>query len=88
MINNGANYLDRWCQAKYALEVFAAMLDEKDTMNVYAMSDFSSQDIDYSSVGPHIRLSGNNSIEENVGSIHSMLTKSYATPFNCHSTNL
>lgn len=28
----------RWCQAKYAMEVFCAMMGEEDTMNIYAMN--------------------------------------------------
>ena len=28
----------RWCQAKYAMEVFCAMMDENDIMNIYAMN--------------------------------------------------
>lgn len=30
--------IERWSQAKYSLEVFAAMLNEDDTMNIYPMS--------------------------------------------------
>ncbi len=81
MIDDGSGYLDRWCQAKYALEVFAAMLEENDTMNIYAMSDFSYTDIDYSKVQPHITLSGNSAPADNVAAIHSMLTDASSTPF-------
>ena len=35
MYNNNET---RWCQAKYAMEVFCAMLGEKDTMNIYSLS--------------------------------------------------
>jgi len=28
----------RWCQAKYAMEVFCAMMGEQDIMNIYAMN--------------------------------------------------
>lgn len=81
MIDDGSDYLDRWCQAKYALEVFAAMLEENDTMNIYAMSDFSYTDIDYSKVQPHITLSGNSDPADNVAVVHSMLTDASSTPF-------
>lgn len=81
MIDDGSGYLDRWCQAKYALEVFAAMLEENDTMNVYAMSDFSYSDIDYSKVPPHITLSGSSAPADNVAVIHNMLTNASSTPF-------
>lgn len=81
MIEDGVSYHDRWCQAKYALEVFAAMLEENDTMNVYTMSDFSYTDFDYSSVPPNITLFGKSSVSDNVSQIHNMVTDSYATPF-------
>ena len=32
------NGLPRWSQAKYAMEVFAAMLGENDTMSIYELS--------------------------------------------------
>ena len=33
-------YVDTWCQAKYAMEVLAAMLGENDKLNVYYMSSY------------------------------------------------
>ena len=42
MIRQGDTYVDTWCQAKYALEAVAAMLDEGDALNVYYMSDYDS----------------------------------------------
>lgn len=81
MIDNDTGYHDGWCQAKYALEVFAAMLEENDTMNVYAMSDFSYYGMDYSSIPPHITLQGINEASDNVSQIHNMLTDASATPF-------
>ncbi len=33
-------YVDTWCQAKYAMEVLTAMLDENDKLNVYYMSSY------------------------------------------------
>lgn len=81
MIDNDNGYHDGWCQAKYALEVFAAMLEENDTMNVYAMSDFSYYGIDYYAVPPHITLMGQNEASDNVSQVHSMLTDANATPF-------
>ena len=38
--DDNGTYVDRWCQAKYAMEVFAAMLGEKDTLNIFFMSDY------------------------------------------------
>ena len=42
MIGNlNANlYVDAWRQAKYVLEVFAAMLDSEDTLKLYVLSDY------------------------------------------------
>ena len=81
MIDNDTGYHDGWCQAKYALEVFSAMLEKNDTMNVYAMSDFSYYGIDYYAVPPHITLMGQNEASDNVSQVHSMLTDASATPF-------
>ena len=38
MIRQGSTYVDTWCQAKYALEVVASMLDDRDVLNVYYIS--------------------------------------------------
>lgn len=81
MIEDTTGYQDRWCQAKYALEVFAAMLEETDTMNVYAMSDFSYPADDYSGVGPYLSLSGSASPAENVAAVHQKVTGAHSTPF-------
>jgi hypothetical protein len=40
MIEDGGVYNDRWGQAKYAMEVFVVMLEGKNAMRVYYMSDF------------------------------------------------
>lgn len=69
--------VDRWCQAKYAMEVFASMLGEKDTMSIYAMSDFV-----YSETGsPVLTVSGSESVEARVQSVHDMITAASNTPF-------
>lgn len=65
-----------WCQAKYATEVFAALMEENDTMNVYAMSDF-----DIGPSEPHLVLSGADGAETNVNRIHNMITRMWGTPF-------
>lgn len=70
--------VDTWCQAKYAMEVFAAMLSDNDTMNVYVMSDFQS-----STAGkPKLVLRGSDGTKNNVGKVHSMITTAGNTPFN------
>lgn len=75
---NGKN-IDRWCKAKYSMEVFASMLTESDTMNIYVMSDF--DDEAPSSKKCQITLNGSDSVSTNVKKIHSMETMSGNTPF-------
>lgn len=70
MIFTSDKKCDTWCQAKYAMEVFAAMLGAKDTMNVYVMSDF--QQVD--SAPPLLTLKGSDTTTANVGKVHNMLT--------------
>ncbi len=38
MVKEAGNYIMRWSQAKYAVEVFAAMMGKADEMNIYPMS--------------------------------------------------
>ncbi len=78
MINNGS-LVDTWCQAKYSMEVFAAMLGKNDTMNVYVMSDY---DGGAMSAPPRLTLKGSSGAETNVNQVHSMLTAAGNTPFN------
>jgi hypothetical protein len=69
--------LDTWCQAKYAMEVFGAMLGERDEMNIYVMSDFDGKTTDK----PKLTLYGNKNTAENVKKIHDMEIKTGTTPF-------
>ncbi len=78
MIETDGVKVDTWCQAKYAMEVFAAMLGQNDTMNVYVMSDFVSN----TTAGPKVVLDGKEGAKANVAKIHEMLTKATDTPFN------
>ncbi len=71
--------VDTWCQAKYSMEVFAALLGDIDTMNIYVMSDFSSSS---ASAGPHLVLNGKDGASINVEKVHSMVTAAGNTPFN------
>ena len=68
---------DRWCQARYAMEVFAAMLAPGDTLNIYTMSDFGPGK---TKAGPHLSVKGGDP-QDSVAKIHAMITKSSATPF-------
>ncbi|MCL1917277.1 MAG: hypothetical protein FWG14_03000 [Peptococcaceae bacterium] len=80
IVNEDNVYLDRWGQAKYAMEVFAAMLEEKDTMRVYYMSDFSSTNSTNASA--KITISGAEPAEKRVAKIHDTVTSSSGTPYD------
>lgn len=74
-------YVDRWCQAKYAMEVFAAMLGEKDTLNIFYMSDYASSS---ASKAPGLTLQGSKEAsvtESNVKKVHDTLTSPSGTPY-------
>ena len=75
-------YVDRWCQAKYAMEVFAAMLGEKDTLNIFFMSDYI---YSTSSKAPGLTLRGSKDAsvtESNVQKVHNVLTSPSGTPYS------
>lgn len=74
---NGAP-VDTWCQAKYAMEVFAAMLEETDRMNIYYMSDYAKG----TAAAPRIQLNGIDGAAANVAHVHGEKTKAGNTPFN------
>ena len=65
--------VDTWCKAKYATEVFAALLGEKDTLNIFVMSDYSKA---------KLKLNGKDGAETNVKKVHSMITNALSTPFD------
>ena len=81
MIRTDGIYVDTWCQAKYAMEVFAAMLGEKDTLNIYYMSDY----VSGTTASPKVTLTGStdsNITTNNVNTIHELVTDCSETPFN------
>ena len=78
MITNGAAPVDTWCQAKYSMEVFAALMGKNDTMNVYVMSDYDGM----SASRPRLTLKGSDGAERNVKAVHDMLTFAGNTPFD------
>ncbi len=81
MIRTDGAYVDTWCQAKYAMEVFASMLGEKDTLNIYYMSDY----VSGITAKPKISLTGSkdaNVTTNNVNTIHKLVTDCSDTPFN------
>jgi len=75
-------YLDRWGQAKYAMEVFAAMLEERDVMNVYYMSDFDTTAGGNINAPPKITIHGSESASARVAKIHNTVTRAANTPFD------
>lgn len=79
MIETDGQLVDTWCQAKYAMEVFAALLGTHDTMNVYVMSDFAGGGM---SAAPKLVLKGGDGQAANVAKVHGMLTAAGGTPFN------
>lgn len=58
----------RWCQAKYAMEVFCAMMGENDVMNIYAMNN------------PEI-LTLDGGDPARVEKVHAMTSRYSGTPF-------
>ena len=80
--DSGSMYTDNnmmWSQAKYAAEVFAAMLGPDDNLNIYLMSDFLSIP---SIETPRLQLSGRNGTDDNVKAVHDMVTsRASNTPF-------
>ena len=81
MIRIGDTWVDTWCQAKYAMEVVAAMLDERDTLNIYYMSDY----VSGTTAKPRLSLHGSKDariVSGNVQQIHTTVTKASDTPFN------
>jgi hypothetical protein len=74
--------VDRWGQAKYAMEVFAVMLEEQDTMAVYYMSDFDALARGNVNAPPRITISGSQPAETRVSTIHDTVTRAEATPYD------
>ena len=70
MVKTDGTLIPRWSQAKYSLEVFAAMLSETDTMNVYPMS---------MEGGLGFTLKGTD--KNRVSTVHDMNAKYWNTPF-------
>lgn len=82
MIRVDSEYVDTWCQAKYAMEVFAGMLSENETLNIYYMSDYAGGS---TSAAPKLTLNGSKDssvTEANVKKIHDLVTDASETPFS------
>jgi hypothetical protein len=80
MIEDNGVYFDRWGQAKYAMEVFAALLEDKDLMSVYYMSDFAAAG--KADAPARIAIRGSELAGERVAKIHDTVTNSSDTPFD------
>lgn len=82
--NTASSVVDTWCQAKYSMEVFAAMLGDYDTMNIYVMSDYcrsNKPDSLSDAKSAHLSLSGSDGSAANVQKVHEMITSAADTPF-------
>lgn len=77
MFSDGARSLDRWSNAKYSLEVFAAMLGPDDLLKVYRMSDFAGT----GSAPPAVTISGGEPASARVAKIHGMPMQGGGTPY-------
>lgn len=66
-----------WCYAKYSLEVFSAMMQDDDKMNIYVMSDTPN-----GLSNPRLTLSGKRSEQQsNIDKIHGVVPYTRGTPF-------
>lgn len=78
MYSTNGGQVDTWCQAKYSMEVFAAMLGDTDTLNIYYMSDYQSG----TGSAPRLTLQGKDGAATNVSKLHNETTKAGNTPFD------
>ena len=67
---NTDQFIERWSQAKYAMEVFCAMMSKEDTMNIYPMS-----------IEGKLGLTVKGSDQNRVKAVHDMNGKYRNTPF-------
>ena len=78
MVRESREYHGRWAQAKYAIEVFSALLEEGDVLNIYAMSDFCAET---SSGPPRLIVRGDEGLQQRVSRVHEMVVTVGRTPF-------
>ena len=60
MIQGQSETYDKWCTAKYSLEVLAGMLNQQDTLSVYTMD----------SAGEKLHIQGSDDVNQRVASVH------------------
>ena len=82
MIKDNGVYVERWGQAKYAMEVFAVMLERNDTMRVYYMSDFDTLHNGKINASPRIDISGSEPADSRVAKVHNTVTYAWNTPYD------
>ncbi|MCL2378361.1 MAG: hypothetical protein FWC77_04455 [Defluviitaleaceae bacterium] len=82
MYRSGGVYNDRWGQAHYAMEVFAAMLSAADTMRVYYMSDFVPAAGGDINAPPRLTIYGAEPVSARVSQIRNTITRTSSTPFD------
>lgn len=71
MVRSGERNIERWSQAKYAMEVFCAMMDSTDVMNIFPMS-----------LSGDIGLTLSGSDPNRVAAVHDMNGQYRNTPFS------
>ena len=82
MHNNGSH---SWYQAKYSMEIFSAMMQEKDHMNIYYMSTYTgiTDEEEAKAVDPLISIDGREANkQQNVNTIHNEVTYTGLTPYS------
>ena len=70
---SSAEFYDKWCQAKYAMEVFSTMLSEGDTLNIFPMSLEGKKGL---------TLKGSQSAAERAKAVHDWQTDAKDTPYS------
>lgn len=78
MFWDGKRSLDRWSFAKYSLEVFAALMNREDSVNVYLMSDFKD---DKTPSSPSLQIQGSQSSQERVQQVRKLPLAGFGTPY-------
>lgn len=79
MVREDNVYTENWCRAKYAMEVFAAMLKKEDSMSIFPMSAY--RNSVESSRAP-VRIQGSMDADQRVRTVHEMDHLSQGTYFN------
>lgn len=79
MVRENEVYSENWCRAKYAMEVFAAMLKKEDTMCIFPMSAYRSS---VEGSRAPVQIQGSMDAAQRVETVHEMDHLSQGTYFN------